>query len=348
MEIENENNFNSAYAKHCRKLKKKYIPLIGKDNFFIVNWFAKIHKKNSLTESEGRCGGGPTRSPQHVRYKAFELNWDGITFYIDQFLDIGSFPRVNSKINVAVLMEPMHFRSEFYEYIKKNNKFFDIILTHDLGVISKYPDKSVYCIAGAPIIENSMIGMNKENKNKLVSTCYSKKGLLNRLTPTSRFASTEGHRFRHNIVKSSVVKEHVDLYGSGSPRGPSALKSETLVNHMFSVVIENGVRDTYFTEKLMDCFLTGNIPIYRGSKKLDGFFDKRGIIEFNTLEELEYILKNKANKETYNKMLPYAENNLNITNQYLYIDDIMLFSVLDKLESMNYPIKKLFKLQKKA
>ena len=35
---------------------------------------------------------------------------------------------------------------------------------------------------------------------------------------------------------------------------------------MFSVCIENDVYDTYFTEKILDCFATGTIPIYKGTK----------------------------------------------------------------------------------
>jgi len=34
-------------------------------------------------------------------------------------------------------------------------------------------------------------------------------------------------------------------------------KADTLVPYMFSLAIENSKLDGYFTEKLLDCFLTG-------------------------------------------------------------------------------------------
>ena len=37
-----------------------------------------------------------------------------------------------------------------------------------------------------------------------------------------------------------------------------ANKADTLVPYMFSVAIENSKLEAYFTEKLLDCFLTGN------------------------------------------------------------------------------------------
>ena len=49
---------------------------------------------------------------------------------------------------------------------------------------------------------------------------------------------------------------------------------------MFSIVIENSIESDYFTEKLLDCFLTGTIPIYVGTKTTSEYFDTDGIIYF--------------------------------------------------------------------
>ena len=69
---------------------------------------------------------------------------------------------------------------------------------------------------------------------------------------------------------------------------------------MFSVAIENGQYETYFTEKLLDCFTTGTIPVYLGAPDIGKYFNTDGIItlsdEFDISEEL-YQSKMDAIKE---------------------------------------------------
>jgi hypothetical protein len=61
---------------------------------------------------------------------------------------------------------------------------------------------------------------------------------------------------------------------------------------MFSVVIENGFYESYYTEKILDCFATGTIPVYLGSPDIGNHFNKDGIIEltdeFDVSEEIYY------------------------------------------------------------
>lgn len=46
----------------------------------------------------------------------------------------------------------------------------------------------------------------------------------------------------------------------------------------FHVCIENVRQENYFSEKLLDCFLTRTIPIYWGCPNIDSYFDVRGMI----------------------------------------------------------------------
>ena len=316
----------SQHYKHYRRLYKRYSRVINKDHKLIINWNTTIHKKKSLIQSQGMVNVGvETRSPEFIRYTAFEKNWNGISFYIDKCITEENLNHCNSPINVAILKEPAHHNKfNFSENLNGISDRFDLILTHNYDILNKYPNKSIYCIMLGASIESSSIGLNLKNKKNLISTCYSDR------------KNMEGHVFRHKAVdylKDVDGIPKIDLYGSGSPSGPLNLKSDSLIDYMFSIAIENGICDAYFTEKITDCFLTGNIPIYRGTQRIGDFFDKRGILEFNTLEELEFILKNKVNKKTYKKMLPYAERNLQIAKQYMYIDDIILFTVLSFLQN---------------
>ena len=93
-----------------------------------------------------------------------------------------------------------------------------------------------------------------------------------------------------------------------------------LKDYMYSIVVENGKHDLYFTEKLIDCFRTGTIPIYWGCPSIGDYFDIDGIIMFDNINELNEIL-NHLNEEHYAKMLPHVKNNFKKAENYLLVED---------------------------
>ena len=112
----------------------------------------------------------------------------------------------------------------------------------------------------------------------------------------------EGHRLRLEWVDR--IGDQVDLYGRGFNEIEN--KEDGLCDYMFSVAIENGQYKTYFTEKLLDCFATGTIPVYLGAPDIGNYFNKDGIIdlsdEFDISEDL-YYSKMDAIKENLEKAM---------------------------------------------
>jgi hypothetical protein len=84
---------------------------------------------------------------------------------------------------------------------------------------------------------------------------------------------------------------------------------------MFSISIENSKEDFMFTEKLIDCFLTGTVPIYYGCPSIGNFFNINGIIVIDSLLDLINVLSS-ITIDLYNNMKPYIEENYNIAQQY--------------------------------
>ena len=93
----------------------------------------------------------------------------------------------------------------------------------------------------------------------------------------------------------------IDFYGSGCDN-PIDFKVDGLKNYRFSIVIENSIESDYFTEKLLDCFLTGTIPIYWGTKNIENYFDINGVIFINDESDLSSIINNLTD-ELYNSKL---------------------------------------------
>lgn len=92
---------------------------------------------------------------------------------------------------------------------------------------------------------------------------------------------TEGHRRRKQIPER-IGKLDVDFYGAYHNRHV-ADKGAVLSQYQYCVVVENSSVSGYFSEKLIDCFLVGTVPLrYWGDPDiglvfdLDGFMDRPG------------------------------------------------------------------------
>jgi hypothetical protein len=85
--------------------------------------------------------------------------------------------------------------------------------------------------------------------------------------------------------------------------------------------MENGVYDSYWTEKVTDCFATGTVPIYWGSKKLLDFFESDGIIMLESGKEQEIM--ESLTPELYEKMKPSVENNFLKVKGMQMADDVL-------------------------
>lgn len=194
------------------------------------------------------------------------------TFYIDDTINVGiNDQRQGPKY--LWLLESKFIKSGLVESIIENRELientYDTIFTHDQRLIS-LGDKFKWCPAQGFWIKEPKV----YEKTKMISMISSNKRMC------------EGHLKRLEWVER--IGEQVDLYGRGF--NEIANKEEGLCDYMFSVAIENGQYETYFTEKLLDCFATGTIPVYLGAPDIGNHFNMDGIItlsdEFDVSEEI--------------------------------------------------------------
>lgn len=83
---------------------------------------------------------------------------------------------------------------------------------------------------------------------------------------------------------------------------------ECLYHSQYNICVENSKLENYFTEKIIDCFLTHTVPIYIGCSNIGEYFDRRGILFAQSGEEvIDHC--NKINSKTYFELFPYVENN---------------------------------------
>lgn len=220
------------------------------------------------------------------------LNLDKI-IATDNFI---SYPLIN-KYKFAWLVEPECVFNHSYNYVKKNYGKFDKVFTHDKSILDVVPN-SIFMAFGTTFIEEKDFSVYP--KEKLVSIVASGKNF------------TPGHSFRLEVLNN--VRQLVDTFGRDI--NPVDYKLDCLKDYMFSIAIENSKHDYWFTEKLLDCFLTGTIPIYWGCPSIGNFFDINGIICFDTLEELQNILSS-ITLEMYESKIISIKNNFEIAKKFL-------------------------------
>jgi len=196
------------------------------------------------------------------------------TFYIDDTINAG----INDKRSgpkYLWLLESKFIKPGLVESIIENRELvestYDVIFTHDQRLLA-LGDKFKWVPAQGFWIKEPKI----YEKSKMISMIASNKRMC------------EGHIKRLEWVER--IGDQVDLYGRGF--NEIADKEDGLCDYMFSVAIENGQYETYFTEKLLDCFATGTIPVYLGAPDIGEHFNMDGIIvlsdEFDVSEDIYY------------------------------------------------------------
>jgi len=237
--------------------------------------------------------------------KYVEWVYDGsgdINLYVSQTA-IDAINDKSGKPTYIWLLESRQIIPQYYDWVLNNYEFVtsrvDGIFSCDESVCEKYEGVNYVVSNAAPWVVDRQV----HKKNKLVSMIASNKRMC------------EGHLKRLSFVDK--FKDKLDFYGRGF--NEISCKEEGLKDYMFSVAIENAVYDTYFTEKLTDCFACGTIPIFYGCKGVTKYFNEDGIIfldenfDLSTLTEDLYYSKIEAVKDNLERSI-----NFPVAEDYLY------------------------------
>jgi hypothetical protein len=252
-------------------------------------------------------GGNKGYSVHGKESKYIEWVQDGTgesTFYVDS-----SIPQAlvdnDGKKKYAWLLESKYVTPQIVDAVKmfpeKYLETFDMIFTHNQELL-KIDSKFKWVPANGFWIKDAKI--------------YPKTKLISFITSNKNF--TEGHNERLKWVK--MIGDQVDLYGRGF--NEIEFKEEALCDYMFSVVVENGNYESYFTEKILDCFATGTIPVYLGCPDIGNHFNSDGIIPLS--EEFD------ISEDIYYNKLDAVKENLQRIREIEVLEDFIFKNYLDE------------------
>ena len=245
---------------------------------------------------------------QESKYITWNRNSKNKDFavFTDDSLTLVSGSDIKKK--VAWMVESPQIKPAQYRWIKENHNLFDEVWTFKKDLLN-ISDKFKKVLLGGCWIKPEDQKIYDKSKN--ISIIASPKKM------------TKGQSLRHYVVYN--YKDKMDVMGRGYK--PIDYKLMGLKDYRFHVCIENCKEDYYFTEKLIDCFMTGTIPIYYGCPSIGEFFNTDGMIMFDKWEDLKDIISG-LNSELYESKIDAIKDNFERAKNYLITEDYIGKNIL--------------------
>ena len=202
--------------------------------------------------------------------------------YLDCVVVFPSSTRVLSfwpglKCKVALLLtEPKAVHQKYYSLIWLLRFKFDLILCRYTDICQTY---------------NNVVHFQPAEywvKPEQVEACVEKDLACSLIASAKN--KLAGHKLRHQLV-TWVKDEGIECDVLGRGYRPFKDKADGLLPYSYSVVIENIEEPHYFSEKLLDTFICGTVPIYWGATNISDYFDPAGMVICNDLADLKNALQ---------------------------------------------------------
>jgi len=251
-----------------------------------------------------------------------DLKWNDFTFTEDDieecdYLVILDYPKMDFSIKVKktniihICLEPPNEISKYRQYGNKQSGLIinqlsineNNMLSH--GALPWHINKDFDFL--------SRLGVSELTKSDKIAWI------------TSNQRSSVGHGKRMVFLDRIKTFPFVDLYGRGI--NPVEDKWNVLSSSKFAIAYENFQNDYYWTEKIVDCFLSYTMPIYFGCNNILNFFPKNSMIQLDPKEKnIELYLKDVINSKQWEKNLDAINEARN-----LILYEYQLFPFLYKL-----------------
>lgn len=236
--------------------------------------------------------------------------------------------------NIWAVMQEPYIRGRF-EWMKKGHDQYSKVFTHDP------PNTDPKYIKSPPFLAwyfnktySELCEMPVPVKTDLISCVSSNKN------------NFPGHKKRLQFVENLMKDENlnIDFFGRGFNHIED--KWDALAPYYFSVAIENTAKEDYWTEKISDCFLAYNVPIYYGCTNIEDYFPKNSYIhiDIEDPEEAKTIIEKNATRKEWERRLPDI-----IKARDLVLNDYNLLNVISneiEKQTVNNPEKKVILLNK--
>ena len=206
--------------------------------------------------------------------------------------------KYTNSIKIAVYTENMMVDMNYADYVLGN---------FHINYLDKYFKYSIFLFM-------NFTNINR-NRKEVLKTSKRKKFCAAVISNCKSF-----YRFRLKFIEKLSKYKKVDMGGKCKNNINSTIKNkiEFLNNYKFSIAMENSNGDGYISEKIVDSFLAGTIPIYYGDYMIEEFINPKSYIlikgDKDMDEKIEYIKKIDNDDNLYKYILkqkPIMINKIN-------------------------------------
>jgi hypothetical protein len=209
-------------------------------------------------------------------------------------------PASGAKRILTVFSEPEPYRVSNALVIEYHSTF-DLILTYDQEILNSCPNSKLFILGTTWLHPSFYQDIDIMKKKFEVSFLCGAKTV------------TQGHILRQKLwyrQKEITIPKTFWISGAlpveninNNPILPvEPISKRMLFDSQFHITIENVKSDNFFTEKLIDCFISMTIPIYWGCPNINQYFDQDGIYSANDEQEIIDICNNLSPNEYFYKL----------------------------------------------
>lgn len=142
-----------------------------------------------------------------------------------------------------------------------------------------------------------------------------------------------GQMQRYALINKLIghFKDKVDVFGRGF--NPIEDKYEALATYKYSVAIENSAITNYWSEKIVDCYLSETLPLYFGCPNIEDFFDPKSLvkIDLHDYKKTIQIIEQLIEEDYYEKAYPKI-----VESKHKILDELQFFPWVTKLLDENF------------
>lgn len=215
----------------------------------------------------------------------------------------------NADLKILFLAEPPSICPEVNDQAVLQGGKFDKIYSFNYNVLGMHPLNSELFEWGSTWLDVPNLKLEKEDDLTFV---------------TSNKSQADGHKLRleiYDYLQELDYAGDLEIYQHKSPPFHQN-RNDFFKTAKFHIAVENSMTYNYFTEKIIDCFISKTIPIYYGCINLSDWFDVRGVLQFSSLSELKEILEN-LNSDMYDQRYHYIEENFIRAKQFYGENDVV-------------------------
>lgn len=236
------------------------------------------------------CVAGKTPSKAHLVYG--QRDWPGISLFADScMMDEQAVRAANSRYSLGWLVEARGLWPGVYEESRAARSWLDGILTYDAELLRE-PGYLKYVKGGIWIPQEDW-GLPR--KTRFCSFLYGVKDAM------------PGHRLRHEAAR--MLRDAgglgVDVYYEIGRTAEAKLRA--LRDYAYTIVIEADRQENLFSENLLDAVMLGCVPLYWGCPNIGEYLGAGGLVAWETLGDLERLLRNLGMDSYYGFLPALAE-----------------------------------------